>query len=234
MKNLADKAINTALEGKWEEAIELNLSILRDNTQDIATLNRLGHAYMKINNINLATESYKKVLTLDKFNPIATKGLKRLKTKQKSKTNISNTPTPAIKTDFLEEPGKTKTSQLVRLADNKVISNLHIGQSVFLDAKKRSVSVTTENNTYIGSLPDDLSFRLGRLLRGGNKYETLIKGLQGSSILIFMREIEQSKRYKNTPSFPSSSSSSYHSDLRPAVIKEEPIDTRETGAEEEA
>jgi tetratricopeptide (TPR) repeat protein len=232
MQDLTNKAISVALEGKWEEAIELNLTLLKKDQNDIATLNRLGHAYTKLGEIAEANKTYKKVLSLDKYNPIASKGLKRLKTKQKAKTSETTIPAPAIKANFIEEPGKTKTTQLVRLADNETIANLHIGQPVFLDAKKRSVTVKTEDGTYIGSLPDDLSFRLGKLLRGGNKYETLIKGLEGNAVLIFIREVERSKRHKNTPSFPSTTTSSYYADVRPAVIKEEPIDTRETGEEE--
>lgn len=233
MQDLADQAIRAALEGKWEEAIELNLTFLKSDPKDVATLNRLGHAYAKLGQDDKAQETYKKVLILDKYHPIATKGLKRLKTKKKISTSNKNLSAPPIRADFLEEPGKTKTTQLVRLADNNVIVNLHIGQAVLLDAKKRSVSVLIKDGTYIGSLPDDLSFRLGRLIRGGNKYEALIKGLEGNTVIIFIREIERSKRYKDTPSFPTTAAVSYYADLRRAVIQEEPIDTRETGEEEE-
>lgn len=233
MQDITNKAIQVALEGKWEEAIELNLTLIKDNPNDIATLNRLGHAYTKLGQIDKAHETYKKVLTLDKYNPITTKGLKRLKAKQKAKTSDKDISAPPIRADFLEESGKTKTTQLVRLADNEVITNLHIGQPVFLTAKKRSISVITENNIYIGSLPDDLSFRLGKLLRGSNKYEALIKSLEAHAVLIFIRETERSKRFKNTPSFPTTAVSSYYADLSRAIIKEEPVDIRETGEEEE-
>ncbi|MCH7951446.1 hypothetical protein IH980_01735 [Patescibacteria group bacterium] len=231
----ADKAIRAALEGNWEETVELNLTILKEEPDDITALNRLGKAYTELGDTNKARETYKRVLDLDKYNPIATKNIRRLKAKHKKPSPADKSlPTPSIKANFLEEPGKTKTTQLVRLTDADAIANLHIGQPVFLEAKKRSVSVTTEDDTYIGSLPDDLSFQLGKLIRGGNKYEALIKKLPESyGVQIFIRETERAKRFKNTPSFPITANASYYADLRPQVIKEEPIDIRETGEEEE-
>ena len=232
--NATEKAIRAALEGKWEEAIEFNLYLIKDEPGDITALNRLAKAYTEIGDIEKAGDTYKKVLSLDKYNPIATKNLIRLKSKEKVKIQSSINPSPAIQANFLEEPGKTKSTQLVRLTDADNLASLHIGQSVILEAKKRSVSVLLSDGTYIGTLPDDLSFRLGRLIRGGNKYETFVKGLPANhGVLIFIRETERSRRYKNTPSFPMTTHATYQADLRHTELREEPLDTRETGEDEE-
>lgn len=228
--NLNEKAIQSALEGKWEEAIDYNLALINEEPANIAALNRLARAYLEKGDLESARQTYKRVLDLDKYNPIAKKNIKRLKSKERlAKTDKALTSSPHIKADFLEEQGKTKTSQLVRLTDADVIAGLSIGQSLFLDARKRSVCVKTEEGTYIGSLPDDLSLRLGKLLKAGNKYEVLIKGISGHNLQVFIRETNRSKRLKNTPSFPASANTSYYADIHHAILDEEPLDTRETG-----
>ncbi len=233
-RDLKDKAVQAALEGKWEDAAEFNLALINEGEKSLATLNRLGRAYIELGKIDEAKETYKQVLDLDKFNPIAKKNLKRIKAKQKTKGVSRGVKiTPPINANFLEEPGKTKTSQLVRLADADVIASLSIGQSLNFESRRRSVCGKTEDGTYIGSLPDDLSLRLGKLLKGGNKYEVLIKSIVGHAVQIFIRETKRSLRLKDTPSFPSTSSTSYYADIRHAMLNEDPVDTRETGDEQD-
>jgi hypothetical protein len=231
--NLIEKAIQAALEGSWQVAVDFNLNFLRDNPKDIAALNRLGRAYTELNQLEKARKTYRKVLSIDSYNPIAKKNLKRLKGKKNhSTTKASHTTSQFISSNFLEEPGKTKSTQLVRLADNEVISGLQIGQKLILASRKRAICVKTNEDTYIGSLPDDLSSRLGRLVKLGNKYEILVKSLEGHSVQIFIRETYRSKRLKNTPSFPTTQSSSYYSDIKHALLNEEPLDLRQTGEED--
>lgn len=234
MSDTADRAIRAALQGRWDEAAELNLTMLKQSPSDIAALNRLGKAYTELNERQKAREIYGRVLKLDKFNPIARKNLQLLRAREKHPGANAFQTTPPIRADFLEEPGKTKTTQLVRLAAAEIISSLHVGQAVVLNIKGRTVSVELIDGTYIGSLPDDLSFRLGRFIRAGNKYEALIKSLPGAhGVQIFIREKERSQKLMNTPSFPASGTTQYHADLRTPFLIETPIDTSQTGEEEE-
>lgn len=233
MQETSEKAIRAALLGNWEEAVELNRLILRDYPHDITALNRLGRAYMQLGRTEDALNTYRRVLKHDRYNPIATKSLKRLKITKQPPVTQTSPASPLIRTDFLEEPGRTKSTQLVRPADQEIIATLHVGQPVTLDAKRRSVSVNLEDGTYIGSLPDDLSYRLIRLMRAGNKYEALVKGIpEPRGVQLFIREKQRSKRLQNLPSFPSGATS-YQADLRPQILEEVPLDTRETGEEED-
>ena len=235
MQNLSEKAIESALNGNWQEAVDLNLNLLKIDRNNIEALNRLGYAYTKLNMISQAKKTYKKVLDQDKYNPIAKRNIKKLKTKVTVKSSKQTTSNSSAfpRTSFLEEPGKTKTTQLVRLADSSTISQLNIGQTVNLEPRKRTVLVKTQENTYIGSLPDDLSMRLGKLMRVGNKYEVFLRSIEGNAVQIFIIEKKRSKRTKNIPSFPTKATSSYYADIRHAHLDEEPVDTRETGQEEE-
>jgi len=229
MQSTSEHAIQAALNGKWDEAVELNLVILKDDQGDLDALNRLARAYTELGEIELANKTYKQVLAIDKYNPIATKNLKRLKAKRPKEGESRATQAPPIYANFLEEPGKTKTTQLVRLADAEILADLKIGQPLILDAKRRVIAVKTPEDVYIGSLPDDLSYRLRKFLNGGNKYDLFVKGLEGSSVQVFIRETLRANRFKNTPSFPPTSHTPYYADINTSVLTEEPVDTRETG-----
>ncbi len=235
--DINEMAIQAALQGNWEEAIGLNLSLLNQDDSNIEALNRLGHAYIKLSQFTKAKTTYKKVLNIDRFNPIAKRNIKNIKSKA-STPNIpqilSSSPSPTVISNFLEEPGKTKTTQLVRLADLTTISSLNIGQKLILDPRKRAVAVKSTDNTYIGTLPDDLSFRLGKLIKAGNKYQAFIRSNQSNLVQIFIRETKKSKRAANILSFPAKTSQSYYSDIKHTLLDEEPIDVRETGQEDES
>ncbi len=228
MQTLSEKAIQAALKGKWDEAVELNNLILKENQGDLDTLNRLARAYTELGEIEPANKIYKQVLSIDKYNPIAIKNLKRLKAKRPKQGN-RNVKAPPIYANFLEEPGRTKTTQLVRLASADILAELKIGQPLILDAKRRSIAVKTPEEIYIGSLPDDLSYRLKKFVNGGSKYELFVKSLEGNAVQVFIRETLRSVRFKNTPSFPPSSHSMYLADINPNLLAKEPVDTRETG-----
>ena len=49
--SLAQKAINLAISGEWNEAIKVNLQILSLSPDDVDSLNRLAKAYAEIGKI---------------------------------------------------------------------------------------------------------------------------------------------------------------------------------------
>ena len=228
----AQRAIKAALAGKWNEAVEFNLQILLQEPDNIDALNRLARAQASIGQTKKARKTWNKVLRLDRYNPIAKQQLEKLKSAAPSKTRMK----PAVSTSgetFLDEPGKTKTTQLVRLADAKKVMSLEPGQTVKLFPKKRLITVVTQSGDYLGALPDDLSTHLARLIKGGNKYEALIRRVKKNTILVFLKEIKRSKRYQNTPSFLGHKLSPAIAIEPTASINETPINTTPTGEEED-
>lgn len=211
----ADYAIQCALNQNWQEAIKLNQQIISHNPEDVEALNRLAYAYLKSGNISSAKSTYKKVLKVDKYNPIAIKNLKWLDNLNKKdiRCDPSISSTPNI---FLEEPGKTRIVNLVDLAPAKTLCNLITAQKVFLHPKKFSIEVRNGNNIYIGALPDDLSHRLLKLLKSGNVYEAYIKNIAKNSLSIFIRETHRGKKYHQIPSF-----SIFASSLKNTIMKSE-------------
>jgi tetratricopeptide (TPR) repeat protein len=216
---LAQQAIEAALQGNWQEALLLNLKILKENKNDIQTLNRLAKAYLKIGQKKKSLQIYKKVLRIDKYNPIATKNLTKIKL-QKGRIRKEQSENPLPKTIFLEEPGKTKIVNLVNLAPKQVLVGLSSADKVLIKPKKRVVYLCSVDSRYIGSLPDDLSQRLISLIKGGNQYEAFIKSVDKNCVSVFLREIKRAGRFKHLPSFALTSQSQFYS-----FVNENPFST---------
>lgn len=198
-KDLAQQAISAALKAQWEEAVKLNKLILKEDKDNVDALSRLARAYAELGKITKAKETAKKVLKLDPLNPIATKSLEKWRGLKKGERNNLR---PVSAQDFLEEPGKTKVVSLLHLGDVKnVISKLDAGDEVRLNPRSHRVSVTTLDGKYIGRLPDDLSARLKKLIRHGNKYQTLIKSAGPNEVKVFIRETKRAKSLADIPSF---------------------------------
>ena len=195
MLSLKSQAIQTALLGDWENAINLNEQILLEDPTDINTLNRLGFAHLSSGNIKGAKESFEKVLTLDMKNPIAIRNLKRLNATNNRKTSV------LINNLFIEETGKTKIIELINIADKKILSYLRSGEKISIRIKRNKIFALDSEDKYIGMLPDDIGRRLIEFINGGNIYDAYIWTINDSKVCIFIREIKRIKKYINQPSF---------------------------------
>lgn len=203
MTDLTTQALNAAASCLWKEAIDFNLIILKSDKDDTEALNRLAHAYKELGQIKESLSSYRKVLKLDRFNPIASKNLKFLQALPKNlkKTGVTLSPKNTSET-FLEEPGKTKIVNLINLAPLSILLGLSCASQVNLVIKRRSVNVVSTNGFYLGALPDDLSAKLIKLINGGNRYEAFIKTVAKKTLTVFIRELSRAGRFKNQPTFP--------------------------------
>lgn len=196
LSKLRAQAISAAKNSDWTTAIDTNKQILLDTHNDINALNRLGLAYMQIGEISDAKEAFKKTLELDKTNNIAKKQLERISSKQ---TAVA----PSFTRDyFIEEPGRTKIVELHRLAGKQVMDRLASGQNCNLVLKKRFISIETDDGTYIGALPEDLSFRLSKLVSTGNTYTCRVHSTSNNICSVYLKEQTRSKRNEDIHSFP--------------------------------
>lgn len=206
MTPLKDLAIKYALESNWKLAAQTNESILDQNSDDIESLNRLGFALIKLGKYKKAKETYKKVLIVDKTNPIATKNLKKLE--MMSKQKVGDAPDnyqPGINLQdmFIEEAGKTRTVELKNLADKKNLSMLQPGDKVNLVIKRSKIFIQTNNKQYIGMLPDSVGSRLIKFMKGGNEYSAFVKASDEKNVTVFLKETKKMKKFQNQPSFAS-------------------------------
>jgi tetratricopeptide (TPR) repeat protein len=211
---LKQQAIQAAKNSSWQDALDLNQQIIDQSPKDIEALNRLGLAYLQTDQPAKASKIFKQVLCIDKLNPIAKKHLEKIKNKQKPNTAIFSN------NDFIENPGQSKTIELHRLADKKIIESLHIGENCQLVSKNRFISIETTERKYIGSLPEDLSFRLSKLIKNGNLYSCHIKSCSCKGCLVHIKEVKRSNKNMYLNSFPVSKSTAVSSVKETLVIDE--------------
>nr|MBI5455894.1 tetratricopeptide repeat protein [Candidatus Levybacteria bacterium] len=202
---LKNQAIQTALEGNWQNAIAINKSLIQEDPEDVDAFNRLALAYTITGKLKEAKATYQKVINLDPLNPIALRNLKKLKDNGLTTLNNGNQNTQ-INNKFLEEPGKTKVVELVNIAQPRFVENLRTGQSVELSVKRLKIFVS-EDKQYIGVLPDDIAKRLIKFMKNGCVYEAYIKSANQHRVTVFIKELKKTAKYKEHPSFTSLSES---------------------------
>lgn len=233
MTLLKIQAIQTALTGNWNGAISLNQELLKENPNDIETLNRLAFAFTVLGRIKEAKQTYQKVLKLDHHNPIALKNLKKLG--DILKDTQPSFPPPLLKTAtiFIEESGKTKVIELINVAEPHIIAHLMTAEVLELRIKRLKVFVLDTHNRYIGMLPEDIGKRLIKLINAGSLYETCVKSIENHKITVFIKELKKPSRFKNQPSFLSSESIKHTSFKKNYVFKSDFEDTDADGGVEE-
>ncbi len=231
---LENQAIQATKNQDWELALSVNLSILEIEPNNVPALMRSGIAYVQLNDKAKAKDAFDQVLTIDKSNALAKKHLLKLKNNQK--IILSHLPTNE---EFIEEPGKSKTVDLHRLAGKDTLESLSVGQVCTLKSKNRFISVES-NKVYIGSLPEDLSARLSKLIAGGNTYMCYIQSLSSTSCTVFIKEATRSKHNEFIHSFPVSKSQSgglndmyLSDDSIPLQMEDIPLQLVETDADDE-
>ncbi|MCI0822042.1 MAG: tetratricopeptide repeat protein, partial [Chloroflexi bacterium] len=142
-KDRAKKAIALAMENRWEDAIAVNQSVIKDFPEDLETFNRLGKAFSELGRNAEAVEAFEKALALSPHNSIARKNLDRL-----ARLGDAEGSAPALATGaravprvFIEESGKSGVMSLLNLAAPQVLVKLAPGHVVQLEIENNKLSV---------------------------------------------------------------------------------------------
>lgn len=188
-------AIQAAKKQEWSAAITFNQQILQQEPEQTAAKLRLGVAYVHTKQPKLAKAALKEVIAQDPTNQLAQRHL------QSMEQGRAIEAVQAQASDFIEEPGKTKITELHRLASKQVLESLRPGDSCELKIKNRFISIEC-NGKYVGSLADDLSSRLCKLLKTGNTYQCRIYASNSTHCSVFLKEITRSATNVAMPSFP--------------------------------
>ncbi len=200
----AEIAIQMALRGQWEQAVDLNRAILDSFPADVDACNRLGKAMTELGRYADARDSYMRAIEIDPLSLIASKNLSRLATlgknaPKKSKKAASQKLSPEM---FIEEQGKTTITDLVR-PEMDIVNQLTAGDLVQLAPdKKGSVVVETMAGEHFGDVESRLGQRLVKLLDGGSEYVTAISSLHEDGVSLFIRETRQGASQAGKLSFP--------------------------------
>lgn len=200
LESLTREAILLATQNKWQEAVKTNEKILKIENGSIDALNRLAKAHTCLDQKEKAQRLYKKVLELDPHNIIAKKNFEKL-TRANGSTHLASGGNADLSQIFIFEPGKTKLINLLNLAPPQILSCLSCGQPLALNPKKHAITISMDDGTYLGALPDDLAHRLLSLIAEGNKYEVYVKGVTPKNLTVIIKEVSRAPKFANQPSF---------------------------------
>jgi tetratricopeptide (TPR) repeat protein len=207
MKRLrSEKAIQLAMQNKWEEAADLNRQILELFPQDVDTLNRLGKALMELGQYADARDQYAKSTKIDPSNGIAAKNLARL-TKLAEEAAASPTAPvlhskPVNPSLFIEESGKTAVTDLVDVSAYQSIATLTAGDKLDLKVENGVVRVLGPGGGQVGQLEPKIGQRVMRLIAAGNRYSAAITSIDEHHVRIILREEFRDPSMRSRPSFP--------------------------------
>ena len=216
-KQQAEAAIQLALEGRWDEAANLNKSIIDVFPTDVDAYNRLGKAMTEIGRYGEARKAYQKALEIDSLNSIARKNLSRLASLGKGGAPRQAT-TKLSPQMFIEETGKTGVTTLLK-PNMEVAARMTAGDQVDLSRENGALVVKSTQNDLIGEVEPRLAQRLIRFMEAGNQYVAAIGGLSDSDVKLFIRETFQHPSQVGKLSFPPSTTETFRPYLKDRLIR---------------
>jgi tetratricopeptide (TPR) repeat protein len=202
-KQWTDLAIQQALASQWEEAVITNRNILNLFPSEPDAYNRLGKAYSELGQYAEARQAYTQTLKYSPDNTIARKNLERLAQLQEEPVQIH---TGAERIDprlFIEETGKTGTTDLINLALASVLAKVGVGDKVQLHVMGHTIFVRNSAGEDIGQIEPRLANRLINFMEGGNRYAAAILAMENGQVRLIIREEYQHPSMFGKVSFPS-------------------------------
>ena len=203
-RDKSSQAIDLATQRRWDEAAVVNQELLDVIPDDVEALNRLGKALSETGRYAAARKALEAALKVSPSNAIAKKNLERMAGLNDAPTNSKSGDTsgrlsPQV---FIEESGKSTTTNLVGLGAASVLGQVTSGDTVQLVVDGATVEVQSRDGDRLGRLEPKLAARLIRLLAGGNKYVSAIASISTKGVSVAVRETYQSSKMSGLVSFP--------------------------------
>jgi tetratricopeptide (TPR) repeat protein len=220
IRQMSQEAINLAMQGRWKEAISVNLAIIENMPTEVDAYNRLGKAYMELSNFDLAINSYNKVLEMDANNGIAQRNLSRLHQLKSSKVVTKEDHSKAAPHQFIGEVGKAGVVNLHNLGSGTVLAKMAAGDVVNLKASGFRLIVENEVGEYIGQVEPQHGPRLAKLIEGGNKYSAALVSIDDNRVKVSIREIYQSPEQKGRLSFPAKPVEGFQPHVKDTLLRQ--------------
>jgi hypothetical protein len=202
----SEKAIQLAMQNKWQEAADVNRQILDAFPDDVDTLNRLGKALMELGLYAESRDQYARATKADPSNGIAAKNLARLTRLAEEAAASPGAAVPqAQRVDpsvFIEESGKTAVTDLVDRAPFYEIATLTAGDKLTLKVEHGVVRAIGPGDVVVGQLEPKIAQRVTRLVAAGNRYSAAITSIDEQHVRIIIREEYRDPSMRARPSFP--------------------------------
>ncbi|MBI2853281.1 MAG: tetratricopeptide repeat protein [Chloroflexi bacterium] len=197
------QAILLAMEGRWQEAVAANKTIIESFPNDVDACNRLGRAYIELGEYAQAREAYEKTVELDPYNTIAQRNLSRL---SRLGEEAAAAPESGVRKvdpqQFIEEVGKAGVVILSHLAPPQTLAKTVAGERVNLKADGSTLLVENELGEYLGQVEPRHGQRLVKLMEGGNRYSAAVVSAAEDAVTVMVREVFQHPNQSGRLSFP--------------------------------
>ena len=226
-RKLAEHAINLAMSGSWDEAVEVNRRLVEEFDPDVEAWNRLGKAYAQLGRIAEARTAYDSAIALDPSNTIAQRNRQRLAAlREEAQVVGSEEGRQADPAFFIEETGKTVATALFSDAAKETLARVAAGDLLAMRREGDVMMITTRGGERLGVLDGKLSARLVELQGGGNEYAVATISVSPSKreLRVLIRELRQSPQLAGRVSFPAETTTGLHAYIRRSVIRDERID----------
>ena len=202
-KQWTELAIQQALASQWEGAVITNKNILNLFPNEPDAYNRLGKAYSELGQYAEARQAYSQTLKYSPNNTIARKNLERLSQLHEELVQISLGAERIDPRLFIEETGKTGTTELINIAPASVLAKVSVGDRVQLHVIGHTILVRNSAGEDIGQVEPRLANRLINFMEGGNRYAAAILAMENGQVRLFIREDYQHPGMFGKVSFPS-------------------------------
>ncbi len=221
-KQQTEAAIQLALQGRWEEAANLNRSIINLFPTDVDAYNRLGKAMTELGRYGEARAAYQKTLEIDPLNSIASKNISRLASlgEEVAPRQATQKLSPQM---FIEEMGKTGVTTLLR-PNMAIAARMTAGDQVNLVQDDGTLVVKSAQDELIGEVEPRLGQRLIKLIDSGNQYVAAISGLNNGAIKVFIRETFQHPSQVGRLSFTPTVTEAFRPYLKERLIRQDASD----------
>ena len=229
----AKEAIALSMQGRWEEAVAANRSIIEVFPNDINAYNRLGKALTELGHYAEAGEAYSRALEVDPNNSIASRNLRRLSVLNEVPEVHGTGCERFMPRLFIEETGKAGVVSLEKLAPREVLAKLAAGEPVNLRTKGQGLIVESKYGEYLGKVQPRIGLRLAKLIDMGTRYSAVIASSADSEVKVIITEVFQHPSQAGRPSFPAKSSDGFRSYVKESILKYE-LGEKEEALEDES
>lgn len=206
VREMAAKARRAAIEGRWEESIQLNLKLIERSPRDVDALNRLGKAHYELGRFRAAYGAYAEALEADPASIIARRNMERLEPLrdiEDEELDEDATGATARYGAFIQEAGKTYVDDLVNTAPASQLRRIAAGDNIeFARDDEDNVVFVDQSGEYVGAPEPRLGRRLAWLLDRGNTYDVFVTANAGDQVRVIVREVAKSDEMGVEMSFP--------------------------------
>lgn len=206
-KDKGKLAVELALAGSWNEAVDMNRQVLLERPGDAEAYNRLGKALTELGSIEEAISAFEGALLFSPHNAIARRNLERLMSHRNRRsdgcpdTEVRRGQGGRRRAHLTEETGKSAVVPLVNVADPAALPGLMPGDAVELVCSGNMIRVISDG-ARIGQVEPRHGARISRLMSGGNRYEASVKEIEGNGVSLLIREVYKHPSQIGMVSFP--------------------------------